>query len=74
MFDAPPEKPSHFALYWVALIALAGGAGGVIGAAWLLGAEWFQTTAVMFGSFFVGALFGGVIGWKFVMPKQPPCM
>lgn len=72
MFETTPEKPSQFALYWVGLITLAGGTVGVVGAALLFGEEWFQKDAVMFGSFIVGASLGGVIGWKFIMPKRPP--
>ena len=43
MFEPPPEKASHFALYWIALIGLAGGIVGVLGGLLLFGEERFQT-------------------------------
>ena len=72
MFQSPPKKPSHFALYWVALIAVVGGIAGVLGGLLLFGEERFQTDAIMFGSFFLGAGLGAVVGWKFVVPSRPP--
>jgi hypothetical protein len=72
MFEPPPEKPSHFALYWIALIALAGGIVGVLGGLFLFGEERFQTNAIMFGSFFLGAIVAAAVGWKLVMPSRPP--
>jgi hypothetical protein len=71
MLETPPEKPSNLTLYWVALITLAGGIVGVIGGAWLFDEDRFQSDVFMFGSFFVGACLGGMVGWKVVMPKRP---
>lgn len=72
MFENPPEKPSQFAFYWIALIAMAGGVIGVLAGLFLFGEERFQTNAIMFGSFFLGAGLGAGVGWKLVMPPRPP--
>jgi len=72
MFEPPPEKTSHFALYWVALIALAGGFVGALGGLLLFGEERFQTNAIMFGSFFLGASVAAAVGFKLVVPSRPP--
>lgn len=72
MFEAPPEKPSHFAGRWIALVALVGGVAGVVVAALVLGEESVQSDMVLFGSFLVGAGLGAVAGWKLVMPQPPP--
>jgi hypothetical protein len=69
MFEPLPEKPPHLAGSWVVWIGTAGGVAGVAIGAWLFGAERFQSNAVMFGSFAIGALAGVAVGWRIVMPR-----
>jgi len=59
-------------LFWVAFITLGGGTVGVLGGLLLFGEERFQTNAIMFGSFLLGASLAAAVGWKVVMPPRPP--
>jgi hypothetical protein len=72
VFEAPEQKPPHFALGRLVVFGLAGGILGLVVAAHIFDVERFQNSnEVILGSFLGGAALAVLMAWRLIRPYSP---